>query len=156
MHLLACQPTPVCISSCSCLFFSNWVKPLITKPQNMIRISKWQNATWQTRKTLRREVTKNVNNHMRNNRKPSRTASVTSSRLLLLHTKTCPRSTCKQARATSQKNARALKMHSPQPGCYGHVIGEIQLVYIRYKFSHYLFLTTLSVLLKILSNGRRK
>ena len=33
-----------------------------------------------------------------------------------------------QARVTSQKNARALKMHSPQPGCYGHMIGEIQLV----------------------------
>ena len=33
-----------------------------------------------------------------------------------------------QAQVTSQKNARALKMHSPQPGCYGHVISEIQLV----------------------------
>ena len=33
-----------------------------------------------------------------------------------------------QAQIPSQKNTRALKMHSPKPGCYGHVIGEIQLV----------------------------
>ena len=33
-----------------------------------------------------------------------------------------------QALVPSQRNTRALKMHSPQPGCFGHVMGEIQLV----------------------------
>ena len=117
MHLLACQPTPpppppICISSCFCLFFNNWLKRLVSKPQNMILLSKWQNATQQTRK----------------HRNPSCTAIVTSPRLLL-HTKTCPRSTCYRLEFnTSQKKTRALKMHLSQPGCYGHVIGEIHLV----------------------------
>ena len=29
-----------------------------------------------------------------------------------------------QAQVPSEKNTRALKMHWPQPGCYGHVIDE--------------------------------
>ena len=33
-----------------------------------------------------------------------------------------------QAQVPSQKFTRALRMRSPQPGCYGHMIGEIQLV----------------------------
>ena len=33
-----------------------------------------------------------------------------------------------KAQVPSQKNTRALKMHWLQPGCYGHMIGEIQVV----------------------------
>ena len=32
-----------------------------------------------------------------------------------------------QARVTSQKNGKALKMHSLQPGFHGHVIGMIMI-----------------------------
>ena len=69
-----------------------------------------------------------MKDHTRKHRKPSCTTSVTGQSLSVAAHVNLPEVNLLQARVTSQKNARALKMHSGQPGCYGHVIGEIQLV----------------------------
>ena len=73
-------------------------------------------------KNFKMRSNETVNDHMWKHRKPSCTAFPECC------CENLPEINLLQARVTSQKNTRALKMHSQQPGCYGHVIGEIQLV----------------------------
>ena len=102
--------------SCFCLFFNNWLKRLLSKPHNMI-IGKCNFGG--------AEKVKLWTITCENKRKPSRAASVTSPRVLLyLDMKTCPRSTCYRLKF----HLRRIPGCWPQPGRYGHVIDEIQLV----------------------------
>ena len=98
MHLLAGQPTSsVCISSCFCLFFNNWLKSLISKPHNMIIVFKFPNSKCNlgdTKNLKLRSVGSCERSHVKTKKTVTHCKRASPRVLLYLDTKTCPRSTC--------------------------------------------------------------
>ena len=128
--LLVSQPS-VCISSCFCLFFNNCLKHLSFKPHNMIIVFQFQNGKCNmgdTKNLKLRSGESCERSHVKTEKTVMHCKRDQSQSAALSGYKSLPEINLLQAQVPSQKNTRVLKMRSPQPGCYGHVIDEIQLV----------------------------
>ena len=108
--LLVSQPS-VCISSCFCLFFHNWLKHLFFKPHNMVIVFKFPNGKCNfgdTKNLKLRSGESCEGSHVKTKRErdQSHTGSVA-----LSGYENMTEINLLQAQVPSQKSTRALKMH---------------------------------------------